>query len=262
MAEPAVATHRLYHQIAAEIAELIAGGGYPPGTMLPAERELAARLKVSRSSVREAVIALEVMGLVAVRVGIGVTVLPQAERLRPGAAFEMGLPPVQADPQLALHLDLPRLDLNSEVPPFALLQARRLVEPCTAALAASLANAAECRAIADALGQNRADNRAGSVTHSGDRLFHIRIARASGNPAFEMFITLLLGRCVLLFRRLQRLYAPADMPGRSEHQHEAILAAILARNPDAAHAAMAAHLDSVIALFSREIAPSNEADLS
>ena len=203
---------------------------------------------------REAVIALEVMGLVAVRVGVGVSVLPKAASLRPGADFEVGLPPMQPDPQLPV-----RLDLQREVPPFALLQARRLVEPQTASLAASEASAPECRAIADALAQNRADNRAGSVTHPGDRLFHIRIAQASGNPAFEMFITLLLGhRYGFVFQRLQRLYAPADMPGRSEREHEAILAAIEARDPDAAHAAMAAHLDSVIGIFSREIAPLDE----
>ncbi len=243
---------RLYHQIAAEIAGLIRSGAYPPGAHLPAERELAGRLGVSRSSVREAVIALEVMGLVAVRVGSGVLVLPKAATLQQAASFETSfdaLPPVQPDPQLPV-----RFDLHTEIPPFSLLQARRLVEPQTARLAARHASRSEQEAIEAALEQNRADNRNRSATHTGDRLFHIRIAQASGNPAFELFITLLLGhRYGFVFQRLQRLYAPLDMPDRSEREHEAVLAAILARDPEAAERLMAAHLDSVIAIFSREI---------
>ncbi len=252
---------RLYHHIAARIADLIARGEFLPGANLPAERELAARLGVSRSSVREAVIALEVMGLVDVRVGNGVLVLPKAASLRAGASFEAriaALPRVQPDPELPVTIDL-----NAEIPPFSLLQARRLVEPHTAALAATNASGRERAAIEAALARNRADNRAGSSTHPGDRLFHIRIARASGNPAYELFVTMLLAhRYGFIFQRLQRLYASADMPGRSEREHEAVLVAILARDPDAASDAMARHLDSVIAIFSREIAPSDQSPAS
>ena len=255
-------TRRLYYQIGERIAGLIAGGEFPPGANLPAERELAARLGVSRSSVREAVVALEVMGLVEVRVGNGVLVLPKARWLqesghREGSSFETrlaALPRMQPDPELPLTIDL-----DAEVPPFALLQARRLVEPNTASLAALHASEPELSAIEAALLRNRADNRAGSITHTGDRLFHIRIAQASGNHAYELFVTLLLGhRYGFVFQRLQRLYAPADMPGRSEREHEAVMAAIRARDPQAAHDAMAHHLDSVIAIFSREIPASEE----
>ncbi len=55
---------RLYRQIADQLRALIDGGEYPPGSCLPAERELAKQLGVSRASVREALIALEVIGLV------------------------------------------------------------------------------------------------------------------------------------------------------------------------------------------------------
>ena len=277
MAASASPGRRLYHQIAAEIAGLIAGGAFPPGVNLPAERELAARFGISRSSVREAVIALEVMGLVEVRVGNGVLVLPRAASLRAGASFEVrlaALSRVQPDPELP-DLEMPDPEMRAlempdpgalaaigpeaEIPPFSLLQARRLVEPETAALAALHARGPERAAIAAALVRNRADNRAGSVTHPGDRLFHIRIARASGNPAYELFIARLLGhRYGFIFQRLQRLYTPADMSNRSEAEHEAVLAAILARDPDAASAAMARHLDSVIAAFSRDIVPNPE----
>ena len=248
---------RLYFEIGSQIARLIAGGEFPPGSNLPAERELAARLGISRSSVREAVVALEVMGLVEVRVGNGVLVLPKARWLQPDGSFETrlaALPRVQPDPELPVAIDL-----DAEIPPFSLLQARRLVEPQTASMAAAHASPAERAAIETALERNRADNRLGSFTHTGDRLFHIRIAQACGNAAYEMFITLLLGhRSGFVFQRLQKLYAPADMPDRSEREHEAVLEAILARDPDAAFDAMVRHLDSVIAIFSRDIVPITE----
>ena len=68
-------SRRLYRQIADQIAVLIEKGEYGPGERLPPERNLAKQLGVSRPSVREALIALEVEGYVEVRVGSGVYVL-------------------------------------------------------------------------------------------------------------------------------------------------------------------------------------------
>jgi len=65
---------RLYRQIAGQIAALIDDGEFPAGSRLPAERELATLLGVSRTSVREAVISLEIAGRVEVRVGSGIFV--------------------------------------------------------------------------------------------------------------------------------------------------------------------------------------------
>src|SRR5215813_6700324 len=79
----AVDNRRLYRQIADQIAALIEGGEYAAGARLPPERDLARQLGVSRPSVREALIALEVEGYVEVRVGSGVYVLgkqPKAAR--------------------------------------------------------------------------------------------------------------------------------------------------------------------------------------
>ncbi len=70
----AVEPQRLYRRIAEQIARLIKRGEYKPGARLPPERDLATMLKVSRPSVREALIALEVEGYVDVRVGSGVYV--------------------------------------------------------------------------------------------------------------------------------------------------------------------------------------------
>ena len=113
---------RLYRQIADQLRALIDSGEFPPGSRLPAERELAKLLGVSRASVREAMIALEVIGLVDVRVGNGVLV---CEPVLPKVSQE----PVMAqatrdqwkefDPELNLHVDF-----NAEIPPFSLLQAQ------------------------------------------------------------------------------------------------------------------------------------------
>src|SRR4249920_568367 len=74
---------RLYRQIADQIRTLVRSGEFPPGSRLPPERDLAKQLGVSRPSVREALIALEVEGLVEVRIGSGIYVL--APSLSPNA---------------------------------------------------------------------------------------------------------------------------------------------------------------------------------
>src|SRR5271165_2007260 len=76
---------RLYLQIADQVRSLITAGEFPPGSRLPAERELAKRLGVSRPSLREALIALEVEGYVDVRPGLGIMVT------KPNSATPNGL---------------------------------------------------------------------------------------------------------------------------------------------------------------------------
>ncbi|WP_428943887.1 FadR/GntR family transcriptional regulator [Pantoea sp. FN060301] len=241
---------RIYRQIADQLKRLIDSGEFPPGSRLPAERELASQLQVSRASVREALIALEVIGLVDVRVGNGVIVRSQSASPASGEPVmaQAGRNQwVDVDDELAIQLDF-----SAELPPFSLLQTRRLIEPETAALAARHASDEELTLIVQAFEQNCRDNRQGSATHPGDRLFHIRIAQASGNPAYAFIIAHLLGhRYGTMFRSLQQHYAPQDMPHRSEYEHLAILNALKARDPRAAKKAMKTHLDSVIAIFGR-----------
>lgn len=238
---------RIYRQIADQLKMLIASGEFPPGSKLPAERDLASQLQVSRASVREALIALEVIGLVDVRVGNGVIVcdnasLPSDESVMMQAGRDQW---ADVDDELDIQLDF-----SAELPPFSLLQTRRLIEPETAALAARHASEAELALIEQAYQQNCRDNRQGSATHPGDRLFHIRIAQASGNPAYAFVIAHLLGhRYGSMFRSLQQHYTPQDMPHRSETEHLAILQALKARDPRAAKKAMKDHLDAVIEIF-------------
>jgi len=238
---------RIYRQIADQLKQLIDNNEFPPGSRLPAERELASQLQVSRASVREALIALEVIGLVDVRVGNGVIV-----RQQPGAPSQE---PVMSQAGRNQWTDVDdelniELDFTAELPPFSLLQTRRLIEPETAALAARNASDEELTAIRQAYEQNCRDNRQGSATHPGDRLFHIRIAQASGNPAYAFIIAHLLGhRYGTMFRSLQQHYTPQDMPHRSESEHLEILTALEARDSRAAKKAMKEHLDAVINIF-------------
>ena len=79
---------RLYRQIADQIRTLIKSGEFPAGARLPPERDLAKQLGVSRPSVREALIALEVEGLVEVRIGSGIYVQPGNEEAADGKTHE------------------------------------------------------------------------------------------------------------------------------------------------------------------------------
>ena len=236
----AVESKRIYQKIAEQIRALIESGEFAAGTALPPERTLAQEMGVSRASVREAIIALEVSGLVEVRVGSGIYVCNATSTPTDPHAWEY-------DPELGLDMSM-----NEEVSPFSILKARLLIEPEAAALAAEHADTEQRQLIREAFQQNIRDNQAASTTHPGDRLFHIRIAEASGNEAFAFFIKHMLAhRYGILFKRLQTLYTPNDMPLRSQLEHEAILNAIESRNPQQAKQAMQKHITSVIDIFLR-----------
>src|SRR3569623_34716 len=120
---------RLYRQIAGQLRTLIGKGEFKPGARQPAERDLAKQLGVSRPSVREALIALEVEGWVEVRTGAGVFVLERAKK------------PIVTRKSIA----------ENEWGPLELIRARRVIEGEVAALAATHAKRKNLQAIRDAL---------------------------------------------------------------------------------------------------------------
>ncbi len=220
---------RLYRQIADQIRSLIRSREFPAGARLPPERDLARQLGVSRPSVREALIALEVEGLVEVRIGSGIYVL--------GAG---------SDGETATAV-------QAAMGPFELLRARWVIESECAALAAKHAKRAQIEAVADALQQM--ENTA-SVEHrqplAGDRLFHLRIAEATGNGALVAVVKMLWDeRTGPLFAQLEHHYDSPDQWARAIAEHRVVLDAIATRDVNAARAAMQRHLDKAYKRFSR-----------
>ncbi|MGZ5104655.1 MAG: FadR/GntR family transcriptional regulator [Usitatibacter sp.] len=215
----AVDNRRLYRQIADQIAALIENGEYGAGARLPPERDLAKQLGVSRPSVREALIALEVEGYVEVRVGSGVYVQARGS-------------PRHAEP------------LPADSGPFELIKARWLIESECAALAAKSATKAQVRAMEEALDQMEEDGDKGVVPLGADRLFHLRIAEASGNSALALVVkTLWDQRTGPLFLRLEHHFDTPDLWTVAIREHREIVAAIARRDAGAARAAMRHHMN-------------------
>jgi DNA-binding FadR family transcriptional regulator len=221
----AVEPRRLYRQIADQIAQLIASGEFRPGARLPAERELATSLGVSRASVREAIISLEMGGLVEVRVGTGIFVT---------APMTQGTTARDGGPG-----------------PFELLEARRLVEGEIAALAASKASREDLDSLRECVARMQTHVDDFAVREASDREFHLRIAKASGNGSLELVVEGLWNQRAELWGRMQRHFHTVDLAHKTIRDHAAILEAIAARDPEGARSAMHRHLTRVVREFQR-----------
>jgi DNA-binding FadR family transcriptional regulator len=219
---------RLYRQIADQIRGLIRSGEFPAGSRLPPERDLAKQLGVSRPSVREALIALEVEGLVEVRIGSGIYVQPPVEGGASGKAHE------------------------AEAGPFELLRARYFIEAECAALAARSATRAHVQSIADALAQMQHEMDHGEHHPlTGDRLFHLRIAEATGNGALVAVVKMLWEeRTGELYKQLEDHYDSPALWDAAMAEHQAVLKAIVAKDPRGARAAMQRHMNMAYKRFS------------
>ena len=222
----AVDNRRLYRQIADQIAALIERGEYAVGERLPPERDLARQLGVSRPSVREALIALEVEGYVEVRVGSGVYVLG-TRTAEAGRA------------------------LPADSGPFELIRARWLIESECAALAAKAASKAQVRAIEQALERMDAQREAGTMPLDADRQFHLSIAEACGNSALALVVkTLWDQRTGPLFLRLEHHFDTPQLWQHAVREHRDIVGAIARHDAAGARAAMRRHMDQAGKRFS------------
>lgn len=213
---------RLYERVSADLAGQIASGDVAVGQRLPSERVLAQTYAVSRPTVREAIIALELDGLVEVRQGSGVYVTAVAPRGGAAAEADMG--------------------------PFELLEARRAIEGEAAALAALRITNAEVDAIAAILAEMEAESgRDVDRTEDADRRFHLAIAAATGNSAMLAAVELLWdarARSPQYKLMSDKAHAAGVVPLIGEHA--AIVAALRHRQPDEARAAMRGHLTRVL----------------
>ena len=225
-----VDNRRLYRQIADQIAALIEAGEYSAGARLPPERDLAKQLGVSRPSVREALIALEVEGYVEVRMGSGVYVLDR--RVSPSRIPHSPSPPFDAGP-------------------FELIRARWMIESECAALAAKSATRAQVKAISEAVDEMETARDRGVMPLDADRAFHLRIAEATGNSALVMVVQALWDqRTGPLFLRLEHHYDTPALWTVAIREHREIVDAIARRDAAAARATMRRHMDHAARRFS------------
>ncbi len=222
---------RLYRQIAGQIATLIDNGEFPAGSRLPAERELATLLGVSRTSVREAIISLEIAGLVEVRVGTGIFVAA-----KPGSGRVRG---IGDDPDRGPG-------------PFELLAARKLVEGEIVALAARKATAADLASLRDCVEQMESQLENFAAREASDRDFHVGLAKATGNGSLELVVAELWNQRAEMWRRTQQHFHTRKLAEKTLRDHAAILAAVSRRDPEAARAAMHRHLARVEREFQRD----------
>lgn len=211
---------RLYQDLARRLIADLASGRFAVGDRLPAERELSTQHNVSRPTVREAMIALEVQGLVDVRVGSG--------------AYVKRLPGKN---------DIPGFNMTA----FEITEARLLFEGEAAALAATQISDEELAELDKLVEEIDQENRTAHGTEKADRAFHLAIARATRNVAIVEAIERLWElrssspESALLYEkaRIANIKPVVD-------EHSAVLDALRAHDPVAARAAMRIHLSAVL----------------
>jgi DNA-binding FadR family transcriptional regulator len=221
MSTPGANSPRLYQQVAATLERAIAQGQYQPGQRLASERDLAEELGVSRPTVRRAVIALEMRGLLESRQGSGIYVRRRT-----------------------VAVPVPReLDIGA----FDQAEARRLFEGEVAALAATLITDEELAYLESVAAEMNNEKATKEQSELADRQFHTTIARATRNSAIVRVIENtwdLRYKSPLCLQMLDRAREVRSRPLRDEHQE--IIDSLRTRDPRAARAAMQAHLGGLI----------------
>ncbi len=220
-----IRSKRLYYEIIERIRQLIAGGELKPGDKLLPEREWAERLQVSRASVREAIRALEMLGVVEIKPGEGTFVRDTNtdEIIRPLAMF------------LAV-------EKNSLLEMF---EVRRIFETATASLAAERASEEEIGQIKLFLEKmkERLNVQDSEKGEEYDTAFHYAVAEATHNGLFiKLFRTVSeeFSRSISAARR--QLYHAADNPQKIIDQHTRVYEAIKSHDPARAAQSMLEHL--------------------
>ncbi|HVK32075.1 MAG TPA: FadR/GntR family transcriptional regulator [Burkholderiaceae bacterium] len=214
-----VESRRLYQQIADQIRDLIDRSGFEAGTRLPAERDLALQLGVSRPSLREALIALDVEGRVEVRSGSGVYVSAAKPGAAPQSTAAMGESPSQ------------------------LMEARSVIEGEVVTLACARMTPEPLARLREILKEMEAAIERRRAKVDLDREFHLTLAEMSGNAVLSRLVAELFDeRHSPISAKISSRFENTRSWKAALAEHEAILKAVEARDPIAAQAAMRAHL--------------------
>jgi GntR family transcriptional regulator, transcriptional repressor for pyruvate dehydrogenase complex len=222
-----VEPRRLYLQIADQVRSLIAAGEFPPGSRLPAERDLAKRFGVSRPTLREALIALEVEGHVVVRPGAGILVTAQKNTL-PGGSDEEG--------------------------PLETLRARMVIEGEIAAEAAAIMEPKDIAALEQILVAMKARAEDEGTRVEADRQFHRYIVTKLANKVLlRLAMELFEERDTPLARQFAIDFDDAKTWAAVLAEHRRILSALAARDPEQARKAMRHHLQKSHDRWARDL---------
>jgi GntR family transcriptional repressor for pyruvate dehydrogenase complex len=213
---------RIYEEIVRRVKAMIAEGRLKGGDRLPPERDLAEKFVVSRTSVREALRALESLGLVEIRPGEGTFIR------------QMSID--------ALVEPLARLLVSEREATGELFEARRLLEPSLAALAATRATPEEIQEMERILEAQAQEIAAGRTGLAQDAQFHAAIGTAAHNRAITRIAHAVMD--LLTQSREESLNIPGR-PTRSHEDHRRVLAAVRARDAEGARRAMLEHLEAV-----------------
>jgi len=227
----AVRKVKVYEGVARQIERLISEGSLKPGDKLPSERELAEMFRVSRSSLRDGIRKLELLGLVEARHGEGTIV-------RDLSADSLVSP-------IASMLVRKR-QLVAE-----LLDVRKMLEPPLAGRAATNASADDIVHLADILRRQGEKVRRGELAIEEDSEFHYNIARAARNSVIIKVLDVLMG---LLRKTRERSLQVGGRLQRSFAGHRRILRAIERRDAAAAEAAMRRHLEQIEEIIRKKMA--------
>ena len=210
---------RVSEEVIGQVRDLIASGRLKVGDRLPAERELAAALQVGRSTVREAIRAMESMGILEARPGEGTFLISDLSARQP-------------DPDIANAF-------KSWDNQRKLFEVRMVFEPELAALAARRATQDQIVRMREILDEQEAEVKQGETGIRSDTAFHFLLAQATGN---EVLVRIVENLMAILHETREATLHPSGRSTRSMRQHRAILRAIEARDPGAAEKRMREHI--------------------
>ena len=216
---------KVFERVAVQIEQRILDGELHSGDRLPTERELAEQFQVSRTAVREALKILAQKGLVDMRPGRGTIVIDGAHEA------------LQHSLGLVMRLKLGEVGGSS-----SLVEVREILEVEIAALAAERATEQEIAAMLEAV--RVMDESLGNADAfiAADNRFHEALAQATQNA---LILTLVRSIVNLLSEQRKQIFATAGGPQRGQVHHKRILASVIKHDPEAARAAMRAHLQQV-----------------
>ena len=220
---PESLSKRRYNQITKKLIQEIQDGNYSAGDRLPPERELAEKMSVSRTTLREAFIALELMRFVDIRIGSGIYVLPEAAR-----SIE-NTPKLEYDPG-----------------PDDQLEMRRLIEGHLAYKAAVHAEEKDIRKLPEILELTDKHRKKTSEFEKYDQEFHVTIAKASGNALGPNLVQWLwnLREAEMFFSWFSKTRSDSYRQ-RTVKDHEKIWKGVSMRMPEIALTAMQSHIDVI-----------------